>query len=104
MTDEPPEEAGEYQDPRVQIVLTHVLCALADLDDEDLVRAHRWHAHRETEAGLWYSRTSIDGRYVYMHDLLMRPPDGMTVEHVSEDGLDNRRANLRVTKETKRSR
>ena len=39
MTDEPSEEAGEYEVPRVQIVLTHALRALADLEDEDQVRA-----------------------------------------------------------------
>jgi hypothetical protein len=104
MIDEPSEEAGEYEAPRVQIVLTHSLRALADLEDEDLVRAHRWQAHRKTDAGPWYARTSLDGRYVYMHELLVKPAAGMTVDHVNGDGLDNRRANLRLRKEPERSR
>ena len=34
-----------------------------------------------------------------MHDLLVRSAAGMTVADVNGDGLDNRRANLRVRKE-----
>jgi hypothetical protein len=98
-TDESSEEAGEYEAPRVQIALTHALVALADLDDEDLVRAHRWQAHREALTGPWYARTSIDGRFVYMHELLVKPAPGMRVHHVNGDGLDNRRSNLRVRKQ-----
>ena len=108
MTDETKtaEEAKEarlcvYEEPRVAIVLTHALTALADLEDGDAVRAHRWQAYRPTPGqGIWYARALIDGRYLYMHDLLVRP--GMTVDHVNGDGLDNRRTNLRVSKEAKR--
>jgi hypothetical protein len=104
-TDETPvedDDATGYEEPRVQVVLTDQLRAYADLKDEDLVRAHRWRAHRETPSGPWYARALIGGQYVYMHDLLMQPEPGMTVEHVNGNGLDNRRANLQVRKEAKR--
>ena len=66
-----------------------------------MVRAHRWEAYRPTPGeGIWYARANVDQRWVFMHDLLVGP--GMTVDHVNGDGLDNRRANLRVRKETKR--
>jgi hypothetical protein len=92
---------SEYEEPRVAIVLTQSLVALADLEDGDTVRAHRWRAYRPTPGhGTWYARASIDGRFVYMHDLLVGP--GMAVDHLNGDGLDNRRANLRVRKEAKR--
>ena len=86
---------SQYEEPRVAIVLTHALTALADLEDEAAVRAHRWQAYRPTPgSGVWYARALIDGRYVFMHDLLMGPAVGMTVEHMNGDGLDNRRSNL----------
>jgi hypothetical protein len=97
------DDEDEYEEPRVQVILTHSLVALADLDDEATVRAHRWQAHRPTPSGTWYARTSIEGRHVYMHDLLMKTQDGMTVEHVNGDGLDDRRANLRLAKDRPRA-
>jgi hypothetical protein len=91
----------EYEAPRVQVILTDQLRAYADLADEELVRAHRWQAHRPTPgSGVWYARALIDGQYVYMHDLLVGPMKA--VEHLNGDGLDNRRANLRVRKAAKR--
>jgi len=79
------------------------LTAIADLEDEAVLRPYRWHAHRPTPGqGIWYARTSIDGRHVTMHDLLVGP--GMTVEHLNGNGLDNRHANLQVRKAAKRPR
>ena len=96
---------SEYEDPRVAIALSHALVALADLEDGDTVRAHRWQAYRPTPGeGTWYARASIDGRWVFMHDLLMKPESGMTIDHVNGEGLDNRRANLWLRKETKHPR
>ena len=35
-------------------------------------------------------------RKLWMHKLIMRPPDGMVVDHRDSDGLNNQRYNLRV--------
>ncbi len=33
---------------------------------------------------------------VYMHRIIMNPPDGKQVDHINGDGLDNRVENLRI--------
>ena len=43
-----------------------------------------------------YAKASLpDGRQVYMHRVIMDAPDGVTVDHINGDGLDNQRENLR---------
>lgn len=47
-----------------------------------------------------YARRTQDRKTIYMHRELMNPPEGMEVDHINGNGLDNRKANLRVcTKE-----
>jgi hypothetical protein len=42
--------------------------------------------------------TEIDGKLVYMEDLIMKPKDDEMVIHLNGDTLDNRRVNLRIVK------
>ena len=70
--------------------------------DPDIYDAYAWVGFRS------------DGRYVvkkvstrapaefktrsrmFLHNAIMRPPEGMVVDHINGDGYDNRRANLRI--------
>lgn len=65
------------------------------VDDDD---AHlldlKWHAQRGHR--VVYAKRKEDGHVVFIHRVIMQPPDGMTVDHINHDGLDNRRCNLRV--------
>ena len=67
---------------------------IVEVDDTDfsLVSKYRWHL----SAGK-YAATRVDGKRVYMHRFLMQSPNGMIIDHINGNGLDNRRSvNLRV--------
>jgi hypothetical protein len=70
--------------------------ALVDDEDYELVARHRWHVI-ESERSPAYAATLVPrasgrGKRVYMHNLVM---GAIGVDHVSHNGLDNRRSNLR---------
>jgi hypothetical protein len=77
-----------------QVPLTHDLVALVDHEDWERVMQHSWHAKPGDTT--WYAETVMAGRYVTLHRFLLEPPAGLFVDHISGDGLDNRRVNLRV--------
>lgn len=69
--------------------------ALVDADmARDLVDGPRWHL---TSTG-YARRRRRGGGYDYMHRLVagLVAGDGLQVDHINRDKLDNRRANLRV--------
>lgn len=70
--------------------------ALIDLEDADLVLAHRWALHKSNKT--CYAFTEIAGRKTYLHRLIMRLPHGDTreVDHVHHNGLDCRKSEMRV--------
>lgn len=43
-----------------------------------------------------YAYATVDKRTLLMHRHILQPPDGMEVDHVDNDGLNNRQSNLRV--------
>ncbi len=62
-------------------------------EDYDVVTRHSW--WRNVHG---YVVARIDGKEVYLHRLIMGYPDGLVVDHINGDRLDNRRSNLRVCK------
>lgn len=63
-----------------------------DVCDLEIVSTHNWHID---SAG--YPRTYVECAPVRLHRILFQDiPDGLVVDHINRNKLDNRRANLRV--------
>jgi len=94
----PPNEEIRY------IPLTHGLYATVDTQDYERLSKHKWYAHSLKGSDIIYAaRASYyreDGRLrrrtVMMHREIMKPPEGMVIDHLNSNGLNNRRANLRT--------
>ena len=71
---------------------------LIDPEDEHLAsRRWRWSGDCYIMAGTTADERAIGlAREEYLHRIIMRPPKGMVVDHISRDVMDNRRQNLRV--------
>jgi len=76
---------------------------VAIVDDEDFERVggYKWHANKQRN--VWYAmRHSLwanDKRdLIYMHREIMglQKGNGLQIDHVNHNGLDNRRCNLRI--------
>ena len=83
------------------IPLTRGQFAKVDDDDYAKVSIFKWQAVKGRHHKSFYARrrfgTSKEGRRsVSTHTFLMRPVDGMEVDHKNGDGLDNQRSNLRL--------
>lgn len=65
---------------------------LISLDDVNEVAKYRWNPNT-TKQGKTYMKNKKLG---YLHRFLMNSPEGLVVDHINGDSLDNRRCNLRV--------
>lgn len=76
---------------------------LAEVDDIDFERLNqwKWHAFRCASGHVYAARNSrpdASGRrtHIFMHRDIMGTPVGYDTDHADGDGLNNRRANLRI--------
>lgn len=70
------------------------------IDDEDLplVRSiDKWNIIRQTRDGYTntYFRNRKDGKYIYLHRLILGVDSSLYVDHINGNTLDNRKNNLR---------
>ena len=70
-----------------------------DTTDLPTVAEHKWHlasgSYIATSVKVDVSGTPVK-RELYLHTLLMKPGPTQAVQHISKNGLDNRRKNLRL--------
>ena len=86
------------------IALTRGLVALVDDCDYEWLTKSRWCARQGAAGKLYAYRRKLVAEgstkerpvYAHMHREIMMPPDGLVVDHLNGDGLDNRRSNLRI--------
>jgi hypothetical protein len=69
------------------------------VDDEDFERVSqfKWMAYRarSKHTKVWHVRRSNFRKQIYLHRFILNPPEGVFIDHINRDGLDNRRCNLR---------
>jgi hypothetical protein len=72
--------------------------ALTIIDGDDLPKVEGKRLHMDRDRYVWFHGKNEAGRQttLKLHRLITGAPAGMEVDHKNGNGLDNRRANLRV--------
>jgi hypothetical protein len=90
--------------PVKTIELTKGQVAIVDDEDFDDLRQFSWHVAWEPKIQSYYAKRSFclpdkkrGNEKMHRRILGLKPRDGKIVDHLNHNGLDNQRANLRVT-------
>lgn len=70
--------------------------ATIDADDYELVKNLKWHTSSGYAMHNKWDKKTKKPLHVLMHRLITNCPDGMQVDHINGDKLDNRKGNLRL--------
>lgn len=86
------------QTPNTETIkLTRGMVAIVDSDDLEKLSSCKWYAGNNS--GKFYARREIykDGikKSLSMHRVIMNAPNGIIVDHINGNTLDNRKENLR---------
>lgn len=80
-----------------KIKLTQDKFAIVDDADFERLNQQKWYANKAA-GGHWYAIgwDSIKKKRIKMHRLIMNAPKSLEIDHINGNGLDNRKANLRL--------
>jgi len=97
-TADSPINQGGVARPRT-IPLGHGRAALVDAADYEKLSKLEWRVERRKATSYacfsWRASPCQKDRIVYMHQMVLGYREGLIIDHINGNGLDNRRANLR---------
>lgn len=82
-----------------KIPLTQGKSALVDDVDYDFLNQYKWYVLKEDYtyyAGRKVTISPCKQELIIMHRIILNAPNGIEIDHINGDGLDNRRSNLRL--------
>lgn len=78
----------------MKVNLTQGKQAQVDRQDYKMLSKYRWQ-YLPCKWHEGYATTSIKGKTIYMHRIILGLKKGEQADHINHNGLDNRRSNLR---------
>lgn len=78
------------------VFLTQGKFAIVDPEDWERVSVYKWHTFKWKGRDNYYARVANKYDKFFLHQFILPPPPGMEIDHINRNGLDNRKANLRV--------
>lgn len=84
----------------VNIILACKKVTIIDESDYDMVSQWKWHLSDRGYAQRCQYISKINGKLkhkrIFLHRLILQPPENKCIDHINGDRLDNRRCNLRI--------
>ena len=68
--------------------------ALVDDDEYEKIAKRKWYMHKTEKIN--YARCKMERGFQYMHRMVTKAKRGEYVDHINQNGLDNRKSNLRI--------
>jgi hypothetical protein len=79
-----------------EIQLENNMVVIVDDEDYEQLKKYRWYSYKKDDRNTCYARRSNGrSRKIFIHQQILGKVEGLVIDHINGDGLDNRRENLR---------